>query len=407
MAKASADTLVADLTRHLSTALPAVLAEVLLPTLRWRGGGARLTAVLPNQVWLDVFQTHAAESATAFLAQRQVELSAVSKQDAEVETRAGAKRFASFLTDPGNQVALTASRRVVEAPGLEHNPLYLHGPPGSGKSHLLAAIAGEFRHMLGDQAVVEFDGPGFVARDAQRLSERGSNPLRLAISHAAVIIFDQVDALAGRALAQEELFHLINSGLERGQQLVFAGMPAPRKLTGLEERLSTRLSWGLAAAMEAPQAETRLALLRQLAGPAADTMEAGDLARLVDTLAPDMHQVVRLAERLAEGERVVTGSDMTSFDRILQVVAERYGLRPGDIAGKRRLREVAQARQMALLLGRRLTAHSLVALGGMVGGRDHSTVLYSIRQAEERLVKDPAMVREVAEITQRILGAGE
>jgi chromosomal replication initiator protein len=98
---------------------------------------------------------------------------------------------------------------------------------------------------------------------------------------------------------------------------------------------------------------------------------------------------------------------MASFDRILQVVAEHYDLRPSDIAGKRRLREVAQARQMTLLLGRRLTAHSLVALGGMVGGRDHSTVLYSIRQAEERLVAEPELQRSVAELTQKILGDDE
>lgn len=401
------DRLIADLVHHLQAALPAVLLEVLLPALRWRSTAGRVVAVLPNQPWLEVFHQHAAETAAAFLRERDAELVAIAKQDAEVERKESGRRFASFLRDPGNQLALTACRRVVEAPGLEHNPLYLHGPSGCGKSHLLQAIAAEYRAMLGEQAVVEFSGPDFVARDAQQLAERGSNPLRLAISHAAAVIVDEIEALAGRALAQEELFHLINSCLERGQQLVFAGAQAPRKLAGFEERLATRLGWGLAIAIEAPQAETRLAALRQLAGPAAEAIEPGELARLVDALAPDMHQVAKLATRLAEGERVATGSDLASFDRILQVVAERYALRPADIAGKRRLREVAQARQMALLLGRRLTAHSLVALGGMVGGRDHSTVLYSIRQAEERMARDPTMAKEVAELTQRILAADE
>lgn len=407
MAKA-ADALIADATEHLRSALPAPLHDVLLPALRLRVVGNRLVALLTNLAWLDVFQTHAAESLRTWSRSRGLDLDAAARSGAEVEAAGGSgQRFADFLRDPGNQLALTASRRVVEAPGLEHNPLYLHGPPGCGKSHLLSAVAAEFRQMLGEHAVVAFDGPSFVARDAQQLAERGSTPLRLALSHAAVVIVDQVEALAGRTLAQEELFHLINSCLERGQQLVFAGAEAPRKLPGFEDRLVTRLGWGLAVAIEPALAETRLGLLRRLAGPAAEDLEPSEIARLVDTLAPDMQQVTRLAERLREGERVSVGTDMASFDRILQVVAEHYDLRPSDIAGKRRLREVAQARQMTLLLGRRLTAHSLVALGGMVGGRDHSTVLYSIRQAEERLVAEPELQRAVAELTQKILGDDE
>lgn len=394
---------VAGLKAHLASTLPRAVAEVLLPALTLRPTPGRMVATVPNPIWHEVFQNHAGEAARVWLAAQNLELTVISRQEIEAEQRRG-QRFADFVRDPGNQVALTACRRVVEAPGLEHNPLYLHGPPGCGKSHLLSAISGEFRQMLGDQAVVALDGPGFVARDAQALAERGSTPLRLALSHAALVTVDQVEALAGRTLAQEELFHLINACLERGQQIVLAGSEAPRKLPGFEDRLVTRLSWGLAVAIEVPLIETRLALLRRLAGATANGMEARELTRLVDALAPDMHQVARLAERLIDGEHIQTGEDLASFDRILQVVAERYELRPGDIAGKRRLRQVAQARQMALLLGRRLTAHSLVALGGMVGGRDHSTVLYSIRQAEERAAKDPDLMREISELTQRILG---
>jgi chromosomal replication initiator protein len=395
--------MVAGLKARLAEALPSAIAEVLLPAIRLRLAPGRMVATLPNPIWQEVFQAYAAEPARTWLESQGLTLALVSRQEPEAEGQRG-QRFADFVRDPGNQFALTASRRVVEAPGLEHNPLYIHGPPGCGKSHLLSAISAEFRQMLGDHAVVLLDGPSFVSRDAQALAERGSTPLRLALSHAALICVDQVEALSGRTLAQEELFHLINSSLERGQQIVIAGSEAPRKLPGFEDRLITRLSWGLAVAIEAPLTETRLALLRRLADGQASSMDAGDLTRLVDALAPDMHQVVRLAERLNEGERIQTGDDLASFDRILQVVAERYDLRPGDIAGKRRLRQVAQARQMALLLGRRLTAHSLVALGGMVGGRDHSTVLYSIRQAEERAANDNDLAREVSELTQKILG---
>lgn len=395
----------AELIRELEAALPREVAEVLLPSVRMRASAGRLMALFPNQIWLEVFREHAGERAERWLRARGMALHLVCRQEAAASADAAARRFADFVEDPGNQLALAACRRAVEAPGLEHNPLYLHGPEGSGKSHLLAAIASEYRLAAGDDGesgVVELNGPDFVARDAHDLADRGRGDLRARIEQAAAIVFDQVEALSGRQVAQEELFHLINNCLDRGQQLVFAGRAAPRRLAGIEDRLVTRLAWGLAVGIEAPHAETRLALLRRLAGAAADGIEAGELARMVDTFAPDMHQVVRLAERLIEGERPGARDEAASFDRILQAVADRYGLRPGDIAGKRRHRQIAQARQMALLLGRRLTGHSLVALGGMVGGRDHSTVLYGIRQAEERL-KDPQVARELAELTQQVL----
>ncbi len=398
-------TAVAPLTRELARATAPELWEVLSPTIQWRSAAGKLIAVFPNQVWRDVFREHAAEIARRFLRTRELGLNLVCRQEAVATIDSGGQRFGTFLTEPGNQLALTACRRAVEAPGLEHNPLYLHGPAGCGKSHLLSAIGAEYRMLLGDSAAVQFSGPGFVAKEAQQLSERGDTPLRRRLEEAAVLIIDDLDALAHRQLAQEELFHLINRGLERGQQLVFAGRHSPRKLPGFEDRLVTRLGWGLAVGIEPPHSETRLALLRQLAGDSIADTDPAELARWIDTIAPDMHAVVMLASRIADGERPGSGSgsDIASFDRILQVVADHCGLRPGDIAGKRRHRAVAQARQLALLLGRRLTGHSLEALGGMVGGRDHSTVLYGIRQAQERHDRDPAFARQLTALTQVIL----
>jgi chromosomal replication initiator protein len=403
MASTDTDAVAAPFLKALAQGLPPEVAEVLLPSLRLRANASRLVVVVPNPVWRDLFHDLAADRLRSLLRPKNMTLQVVCRLDAANRSTASEQRFSTFLQDPGNQLALTACRRAVEAPGLEHNPLYLHGPPGCGKSHLLTAIAAEYRGMLDEHAVVAFTGPDFVAREAQQLAERGSSPLRQRIEKAALIVIDVVDALANRQLAQEELFHLINSALERGQQIVIAGSAAPRKLPGFEDRLVTRLAWGLSVAIEPPHAETRLALLRRLGEQAAADIAADDLARLVDTFAPDMHQVVKLAERLREGERPGVGADYASFDRIVQVVAERYELRPGDLSGKRRHREVAQARQLALLLGRRLTNHSLDALGGMIGGRDHSTVLYSIRQAEERVAGDKDLQRDVAEMTQRIL----
>lgn len=400
----SNDVLAVDLTRHLASVLPAELAEVLLPAVRFRRTQGRMVAVLPNPVWRDVFRDHAADAARAWLKRHDLLLHVASMLDAPVVAPLVGQRFSGFLQDPGNQLALAACRRVVEAPGLEHNPLYLHGPSGCGKSHLLIAVAADYRESLDAHAVVELDGPGFVAREAQLLAEGGRSALRERLDRAALICIDRIEALAGRAMAQEALFSLVNDALERGTQLVFAGAAAPQKLPGFAERVASRLAWGLSVAIEAPQIETRLALLTRLAGQAAAGIAPDELARLVETYAPDMHQVTRLAERLLAGERPGGRTEMVSFDRIMQAVADRYGLRPADIAGQRRLREMAHARQVALLLGRRLTGHSLAALGGMVGGRDHSTVLHAIRTAEDRAAGDAEFAKELVELTQEVLG---
>lgn len=383
----------------LARELPAELAEVLLPNLRLRVSGQRLHAVLPNRMWLDAFRTGAGEVAERAAAAVGLVLVVAARDDAAVDTP---RTFDGFVEDPGNRLALAACRRAAREPGLAHNPLYLHGPAGSGKSHLLAALAAEFEVSAGAGGAALFSGDVFVARWAQALAGREAHPLKELIAGAALVACDGVDALAGRQLAQEQFFLLINEALERGQQVVVSGREAPHRLPEFEARLATRLGWGLTVGIEAPLLETRIAVLRRLS-PAAADIDAGELAALVESFAGDMHAVADLAARIELGDRPDLGAgEETSFDRILQAVAERFGVRPGDITGAGRTRQVARARQAALLLGRRLTGHGLVALGGMVGGRDHSTVLYGIRQAEARLAEDPEFARELAELTAAV-----
>lgn len=401
-----AEGVVAELTRHLRAALPAEVAEIALPALRLRAGRGRVLAVACSPAWRPVLHRLVADEARRFLAARGIELQLAIAGDAAPAPAASGSDLAGFLPDPGNQLALAAARRVIEAPGLEHNPLYLHGPAGCGKSHLVAAVVGEYRAVLGEaDCALAVDGAGFVAEWAQQLAERREDGLRARIAAAALVAVDGVDALAGHQLAQEELFHLVNACLDRGQQLLFTGREPPRRLAGFEERLATRLGWGLAVAVELPHPETRIALLRRLAGAAAPDDAAA--ARLVESSAPDMHRVVALARQLAEGEApeaLRAGEGAASFDRIVRVVAARCGLRAGDLTGQRRHQGVARARALALMLGRRLTGHSLEALGGMVGGRSHATVLHAVRQAEERVAADPALRRELEGWTQEILG---
>lgn len=375
--------------------------QAIEPVLRLRLSGLRLIAVLPNRIWLDAFRVGLQAEAERVAAARGLVLQAMARDDQATQSRRGLDGFAE---DPGNALALAACRRALREPGLAHNPLYLHGPAGTGKSHLLTGMTEAFAAEAGEGGAVLISGDEFVATWAQALSGRDEHPAKELLANAALIACDGIDALAGRQLAQEQFFLLVNDALDRGQQVVVAAREPAHRLRDVEERLATRLGWGLTVALEPPQAETRVAVLRRLSAAAAE-MDPGELAALVDAWAPDMHAVAELAARLELGERPGgAGGEEASFDRILQAVAGRFGVRPGDITGAGRSRSVALARQAALLLGRRLTGHGLVALGGMVGGRDHSTVLYAIRQAESRCESDPAFAREIAELSRAVRG---
>ena len=393
----------------LTADLPVELAEILLPTITIVGDANGLALTVPNALWAAVVRSHALPAAERWVirAAPGTVLRIVDLDETPAEAPAQDRReqlFADFLEDPGNQIALAACRRAVDEPGLEHNPLYIHGPAGCGKSHLLGAVAGEFRTMLGDSGAVLLDGPGFVAVAAQELARRATDGLRARLEAAAVILIDGIDALAGRDLAQEELFHVVNAALDRGAQLVISGRVAPRRLPGFTERLVSRLGWGLTVGLDAPHLETRVALVRRIAG-SAGVANAAELTALVDAQAPDMHQAVILAERLRRGgvDLISRSAAVASFDSIVQAVADHFGLRPGDLTGKRRHAEVVQARGIALVLGRRLTGHSLEALGGMVGGRDHTTVLHALRSTELRVAADPHLQRAIHELSQQVL----
>ncbi len=390
-----------SLLEDLCAELPAELGEVLVPALTIVRAPGRIAVASRDPSWHEVLEKHAAATLREAARARGLVLSIAAGRPAS-PTPAGAG-IDALLADPGNQLAFTACRRAVAAPGLEHNPLYLHGPAGCGKSALLAAVAHDARTALGPASVVEFAGDSFVASEAQVLAERGATPLRNRLDQAILVVFDDVHRLSGRALAQEELFHLIDRALERGQQVVVTGDQAPRRLE-LEERLRTRLGWVLAVEIETPQLETRIAALHRLAGELVTAIPSPRLADLVERLAPDFHQVAHLARTLESGADPDSADGAASLDRILNVVATRHSLRPADLVGRRRTRDIAHARHLAMWLARRLTPHTLIALGAMLGGRDHATVIHAVTAIEARRSRDAGFRRGLDEMVQEILG---
>ena len=301
------DQTIASLRRTLQRHLPSAFLDVMLTMVQWRSSRKRVTALVPNRIWMDLFCEHCQPLLEQILNEQDRRLVTVCQQELVAQHDARGQTMDSFLADPGNEFAIRACRQVIAAPGAQHNPLYLHGPAGSGKSHLLAAVTDALRPMIDREQMLHLNGPTWVSHQAQELADHGPGPLRQAIEKAVLITFDEIDSCAHRPLAQEQLFHLINNAIEWGQQLIIAGRLAPRQLPATEERLVSRLGWGLVAQIDTPMLETRLAFLRQLAPAIVEDLDHDERVRMVDTLAPDMRQVVRLSTRLLEGEQVGSG----------------------------------------------------------------------------------------------------
>lgn len=400
------------LKRHLREGLPRSIAEVLLPALSWQTTSERLLINVHSDSWQPTFEQYAHALCKDFASRHGLnlvvsaprnELPEAQSQDVPSLPRV-AMTFGTLLSDPGNQFAYATCRGIAEAPGVLHNPLYLYGPSGTGKSHLLHAVVHDLRSNLGNDSAYLCSGEEF-ARSVVPLLTDHKEPQQTPpmIAQASLIAIDGIDALSELPVAQEELYLLINRALEWGQQLLLSGSAPAKRIPKLADRLSSRLSWGLSISVDPPVLETRLHLLRRLLGSMADDYPSNELTRMVELHGSTMPLVQKLAAQLINGEKPSTSAPDASFDRIIAVAAKAYKVRSSDVAGKRRQRPFVLARQAALLLGRRLTNHSLVALGGMVGGRDHSTVLHSLQQAEERLHSDPDYAALITRLSQEIL----
>lgn len=391
------------LQRKLRRELPPAIGDVLLPALSWRVSKRRLTISVINPLWREVFDRHALPICRKMAEGSGRQLTILSP---DAQEHAQSKRrlsFDAFLSDPGNQFALATCRSICDAPGMLHNPLYMYGPPGIGKSHLLSALVQHFQQSLGSESAIQWPGREFVESIVPQLAKRGEGVLHSTLQQASLIAIDDLEEIGDRAVAQEELYLLINHALEMGQQLVFCARLPPRRITNIEDRVSTRLSWGLCIGIDPPVSETKSRFLRSIAGPMAEDLTTSEISDLLRNYGSDMHHVLELGKRLAAGERPEFDTPRASFDRILATVADSLGIRAGDIAGKGRQRHLVQARQASLLLGRLLTNHSLVALGGMVGGRDHSTVLHSLRQAEQRVNDDPTFAAWINDLQRSVM----
>lgn len=327
--------------------------------------------------------------------------------------------FEQFIIGHGNRLAHAASLAVAELPGQAYNPLFLHAPPGLGKTHLLNAIGNYVLAFGGGASVRYATVEAFTNHFIAALGAKSLDHFKRAYREADVLLIDDVQFLASKAKTEEEFFHTFNALYETGRQLVLTCDRFPRQLVSVEERLRERFESGLVAEIRAPDFTSRVAILRkraaldhiQLADPAVLELIAERVTDNVRTLEGALIRVVAhhslsqrpidlpLASDVLDEIHPAPRSGPATIDGIQASVASYYGLSVEQLLSKSREARVSWPRQIGMHLVRELTTASLHEIGAAFGDRNHATVLHACKRVSDRLGTDPEVADQLLSLS--------
>lgn len=315
--------------------------------------------------------------------------------------------FETFVEGDTNRFAKAAALQCAENPGRAYNPLLIYGDVGLGKTHLMQAVGNLIREKNPNAQILYHHSERFVAEMVKALQANKMDEFKQRYRSPNALLIDDIQFLAGKERSQEEFFHTFNALLESNQQIILTSDKYPKEIAGLEERLKSRLGWGLTVAIEPPELETRVAILMSKA-------EQSN-AKLPDEVAFFIAKRIQSNVRELEGalKRIIANSHFTgqpitldfarnalkdllavqakmvSIENIQKTVADYYKIKIAELLCKKRNRHLARARQIAMALTKELTNHSLPEIGDAFGGRDHTTVLHACRKIQELMTTDP------------------
>ena len=315
--------------------------------------------------------------------------------------------FDSFVVGKPNEFAYACARRVAEAPASPgFNPLFLYGPVGIGKTHLMHAIGNEVLARRPDSAIAYMSAEKFMYRFIAALRAQQQIEFKDQLRGADVLMVDDLQFLIGKDNTQEEFFHTFNAVVEAGKQIVVSSDQSPSDLSGLEDRLRTRLGCGMVADLHATTFELRVSILQSKAERTGVPVPPKVLEFLAHKITANVRELEGALNRLIAHanlfNRPITLEttievlhDMlkahdrrVTIDEIQRRVAEHYKLRVSDMTSARRARQVARPRQVAMYLSKHLTSRSLPEIGKKFGGRDHTTVLHACNKVAELIGLD-------------------
>lgn len=325
--------------------------------------------------------------------------------------------FENFIVGSTNKFAHAAAQAVAANPSGAYNPLVIYGDSGLGKTHLLNAIRLEVAKNHPEFNIVYVDGEAFTNEIISAIQNNSTSEFHQKYRTADLLLVDDIQFIAGKDSTQEEFFHTFNTLYNAGKQIVLATDRPPKEIKSLEDRIRTRMEWGLIADIQPPDFETRVAIIRRKA----DLLGLDIPNDVAEFIANHLKNNIRQLEgvgkklnayRMLEGIQPVIGAAQNAIkdilnenqpvpvtiEKIITEVARTYNTTPADIRGRKRSASISAARKTAMYVVHEITGMTMQDIGKEFGGRDHSTVVYSIAEGEKKSASDPRFKEIVGDI---------
>ena len=328
--------------------------------------------------------------------------------------------FENFVVGSSNKFAHAACKAVADHPATDYNPLFIYGASGLGKTHLLYAIMNQLRREQPGLAILYVKGDEFTNELIENLGAKTPERFRAKYRKADVLLIDDIQFIAGKESTQEEFFHTFNALYEEHKQIIMTSDRPPRDIKTLEDRLKTRFEWGLIADIQPPDFELRIAIMKNKANLLGITLPDEVLNLIAENLKSNIRQIEGAIKRIRaqaflsnepvtiELAKASIASLMVSEDppevtakKIVETVAKKYGIPVDEIYGRKRSKQIANARNVSIYIIRKITPLSLTAIANMFD-RDHTTVMSAIRAVDTETKLNPLLEMEISEMIREI-----
>ncbi len=329
--------------------------------------------------------------------------------------------FDTFVVGASNQFAHAAARAVAESPSHSYNPLFLYGGVGLGKTHLLHAIGHRIRERHGHLVIRYLTAEQFVNQLINSLRFKSTHDFRERYRSIDVLLVDDVQFVGGKERTQEEFFHTFNALYTSQKQIILSSDTSPRNIPSIEERLRSRFEWGLIADIQAPDLETKVAILRRKADLERIDLPDDVALFIADQVKTNVRELEGLLTRVAAFASL-TGRPLSldlaretlrdilpeqgrapSAAEIIKFVARHYGLKVGEIKSRSNVKQISFPRQVAMYLCKQLTQLSYPEIGRQFNDKHHSTVMYSVEKIENLRASDPELARTLESMIKHLV----